>query len=130
MSSITTLTEREAVPVTFGDHTLWCEGFRAEETRAFSETSSADGGGLVTNSFPKLMKLTFSGRICDADSPLGFVAAASDMLRDGQSFTVEYRGLSFSDCRIQSFKAEDKGEAFIYAELSVLSTGAEEEEGR
>ena len=128
MSSITELTEREAVPVTFGSFTLWCESFRAEETRSVSEKATVDGKSLVTNSFPKLMKLTFCGRICDEASPLGFVAAAGGMLRNGTVFSTSYRGLAFTGCRVQSFKAEDKGEAYICAEISVLSSSVAEED--
>lgn len=126
--SITSLTKRGAEPVVFGDYTLWCESFRAEETRAVSERASVDGKDLVTNSFPKLMKLTFCGRICDETEPLGFVASVSDMLRSGRIFPLSYRGLRFADCRVHHFKAEDKGEDFIYAELSVLSSGTAEED--
>lgn len=121
------LTKRDAEPVDFGEFTLWCDSFRAEETRAVSERASVDGKGLVANSFPKLMKLTFCGRICDRNEPLGFVASASGLLRSGQHFSLSYRGLSFTDCCVQHFRAEDKGEDFIYAELSVLSSGAAEE---
>ncbi|MBQ6180207.1 MAG: hypothetical protein IJK31_00785 [Ruminococcus sp.] len=128
MSSVTELTKREAVPVVFSGYTLWCESFKAEETRVVSEKATVDGKGLVTNSFPKLMKLTFCGRICDETAPLGFVTAASGMLRNGTVFAVSYRGLSFTGCRVQSFKAEDKSEAFIYAEISVLSSSVSEEE--
>ncbi len=119
---VTTITNRESVPVTIGTLTLWCEDFKAAAVRSFTEESLVSGGAVVTNTCPKSMKLTFSGRICSGDAPLDFVKTASDMLRSGESYTVTYRGFAFGNCRVQSFSAEDKGEDFAGVSV-VLVTG-------
>lgn len=126
MNSVTTITSREAVPVVIGNMTLWCEGFKAAAVRTFAEEPLVTGGGTITNTCPKAMKLTFSGRICGGS--VDFVKAASDMLRSAQSFTVTYRGLVFSECRVQSFNSEDKGEEFIYAVITLVTAEAVGEE--
>jgi len=122
VNSVTTITNREAIPVVIGNMTLWCEEFKAAAVRTFSEEPLVSGGGAITNTCPKAMKLTFSGRICGG--PADFVKAASDMLRSGQKFMVTYRGLVFSGCRVQSFNSEDKGEDFIYAVITLITAEA------
>lgn len=118
---VTTITSRESVPVMIGTLTLWCENFKASAVRSFTEDPLVSGGAIVTNTCPKAMKLTFSGRICSGDAPLDFVKTASDMLRRGESYTVTYRGFVFGDCRVQSFNAEDKGEDFANASVTLIT---------
>ena len=126
MNSAATITKREAVPVDIGSMTLWCEEFKAAAVRTFAEEPLAAGGGTITNSCPKAMKLTFSGRIFGG--PLEFVKTASDMLRDDTTCSVKYRGLVFSGCHVQSFSSEDKGEDFIHAAITLISAEAVGEE--
>lgn len=126
MNSVAVISEREAVLVNIGSMTLWCEGFKAAAVRSFSEESLVTGGGTITNSCPKAMKLTFSGRICDGADD--FVRQASDMLRSTEVFSVVYKGLVFSGCRVQSFNSEDKGEGFVYAVITLVTAEAVEEE--
>lgn len=128
MNSVTTITDRESVPVTIGSLTIWCESFKAAGVRSFSEEPLVSGGGTITNTCPKAMKLTFAGRIFVSDGSLDFVKTASDMLRSGQSFTIAYRGLNFSGCRVQSFNTEDKGEDFIYGVISLITSETVEED--
>ena len=126
MNSVAVISERESVPVNIGSMTLWCEGFKAAAVRSFSEESLVTGGGTITNSCPKAMKLTFSGRICEGSDD--FVRQASDMLRSTESFSVVYKGLVFSGCRVQSFNSEDKGEGFVYAVITLITSEAVGEE--
>ncbi len=121
MNSVTTITKRESVPVTIGSLTLWCENFKASAVRSFTEEPLVSGGGTVTNTCPKAMKITFTGRICSSDAPLDFVKTASDMLRSDQPYTVIYRGITFGGCRVQSFNAEDSGEDFVYAVITLIT---------
>lgn len=121
MSSSVAISQREAVPVSIGSITLWCEEFKAEGSRIFSEAPSVSGDDIITNSAPKAMKLSFSGRISGGASPLAIIADISYMLRNNVSFSTGYRGLSFTDCRIQSFRAEDKGDDFIYASITLIT---------
>lgn len=129
MNTVTTISNREAVPVSIGTLTLWCEGFKAAAVRSFTEEPLVSGGETITNTCPRAMKLTFSGRIYAAGSdPLGFVRTASDMLRGDQSYAVSYRGLKFAGCRVQSFNAEDRGDEFIQAVISLITADAVGEE--
>lgn len=121
MSIAAKLSSRESVSVSIGDITVWCEEFKASAVKSFSEEATVSGNTALTNSCPHSMKLTFSGRICSEDSPLSFVMNANNMLRTQESFDVEYRGLLFSKCRVQSFSAEDKGEDFINASLTLVT---------
>lgn len=126
MNSVAVISERESVPVNIGSMTLWCEGFKAAAVRSFSEEALVTGGGTITNSCPKAMKLTFSGRICEGSDD--FVRQASDMLRSTEVFSVVYKGLVFSGCHVQSFNSEDKGEGFVYAVITLVTAEAVEEE--
>lgn len=117
----TKLTSREAVPVEIGELRLYCEEFKAAGVRSFSETASVSGVDVITNSCPKAMKITFSGRICDEESPLGFITYANNMMRSADELDISYRGVEFSGCRIQSFSAEDRGEAYISASITLIT---------
>ncbi len=125
---VTTITNREPVPVTIGSLTLWCENFKASAVRSFTEEPFVSGGAAVTNTCPKAMKLTFAGRIYSDDAPLDFVKAASGMLRSSESYNIVYRGLVFGRCRVQSFNAEDNGEDFICAVITLITEDAVSEE--
>lgn len=125
MNSVTTITNREAAPVAIGEMTLWCEDFKVAAVRSFTEDTLVTGGGTITNTCPRAMKLTFAGRICGSPD---FVKSASDMLRSDQPYTVTYRGLVFSGCRVQSFTAEDKDEDFIFAAITLITNEAVGEE--
>lgn len=128
MNSVTTITNRESIPVDIGSLTVWCESFKASAVRSFTEEPLVSGGETITNTCPRAMKLTFTGRVCSKGAPLDFVKMASDLIRSDQSYTVAYRGLVFSGCRVQSFNAEDKGEDFIYAVISLITAEAVGEE--
>lgn len=121
MSIITKLSSREAIPVSIGELTLWCEEFKASAVKSFSEEATVSGDTVITNSCSHSLKLIFSGRICSEESPVSFVQSVNNMLRTQESFNVEYRGLAFSQCRIQSFSAEDRGEDFINASLTLVT---------
>lgn len=128
MNSVTTISSRESIPVAIGDLTLWCEGFKAAAVRSFTEEPLVSGGETITNTCPRAMKLTFTGRICSGGAPLDFVRKVSDMIRSNKPYTITYRGLIFSGCRVQSFNAEDKGEDFIYGVISLITAEAVGEE--
>ncbi|MBP3309214.1 MAG: hypothetical protein J6L05_00155 [Ruminococcus sp.] len=117
----TKLTSREALPVEIGSFRLYCEEFKASGVRSFSETASVSGDDIISNSCPKAAKVTFSGRICDEESPLGFIVYADNMMRSAAELDISYRGVEFSGCRIQSFSAEDRGEDYISASITLIT---------
>ena len=119
----TVLSSRQPEEVEIGDFTIWCEYLKAQRKRVFTEKPSVTGADVITSSFPKEMLITLSGRICQPDAPLAFVESVSAMMQAGTAFDVEYRGLTFADCRVESFSAEDKGEEHIYSTLTLISAG-------
>lgn len=130
MTTVTTISDHESEPVEIGGFTLWCEGFKASAVRSFREEPLVTGGEVITNTCPRAMKITFSGRIFSGGD-LGFLKTVSDMLLSGQSYEVTYKGLVFSQCRVQSFNIEDNSDDFIQTVITIITTeqvGEEEEE--
>lgn len=125
--SASVLVKREAVPVKIGGLTLYCEGFKAYGARAVAEESSADGAAVITNNSARGTRLTFSGRVCTEGAPESFVLAANDMIRSGDTFTVEYTGMIFYACRLISYSFEDKGGEAALASVTLISTGGAKE---
>ena len=121
MSASTVISTRKAVPVAIGSVTLYCESFRAAAAMTVTEASAVSGGGIVTNSAPRCEKLTFTGRIADEEQPLGAVMELNNMLRAPEPFDVEYRGLVFPDCVIQSFTADDNGCDYIEVSVTLIT---------
>lgn len=118
----TAVMKKEAVPVRIGALLMYCEGFKAETSRAFSEKVSVSGDTFFTNTGEKALKITFSGRIYDEYVPLRFLLYTHGVLRENTALQISYRGVSFTDCHIQSFSAEDKGEGYIYASVTLVTT--------
>lgn len=120
MNTVTTISAHESQPVEIGGFTLWCEGFKASAVRSFREEALVNGGEVITNTCPRAMKLTFSGRIFSGGG-LESVKIISDMLLSGQSYEVTYKGLFFSQCRVQSFNIEDNSNDFIQAVVTLIT---------
>lgn len=125
MSCTAKLSSREAIPVNIGENlTIWCEEFKASAVKSFSEEATVTGNPTITNSCPHSLKITFSGRICNEESPILFVHNANNLLRTQAGFNIEYRGLIFNQCRIQSFNTADGGEDFIKASITLITAEA------
>lgn len=130
MNTVTTISDHESQPVEIGGFTLWCEGFKASAVRSFREEPLVNGGEVITNTCPRAMKLTFSGRIFSGGD-LGSIKTISDMLLSGETYDVTYKCLVFSQCRVQSFNAEDNGNDIIQAVVTLITTeqvGEEDEQ--
>lgn len=119
------ISKREAVPVAIGMITLYCESFKASAVTALYEQPTVIGTPIQTNKCKKATKLTLSGRVYDADSPLSVVTYINNITGKGTMF-ISYRGIRFSRCMMQSYTAEDKGDDFIYLTVT-LTTNSEAE---
>lgn len=107
MSADTELTCREALPVTVGVCTVYCDSFKATAVKAVSEETTVDGNSIITSSGLRAAKLTFSGRMYDTVQPLRFLAEISSPMSGSQTYTVTYRGMRFSDCIVQRYELTD-----------------------
>lgn len=118
----TQLSSREAYPVRIGALLLFCESFNAVRSRVFSEQSTVSSDTVFSGTNKKAMKITFEGRIYEPNNPLYFLRYADGFLNAGTSFQVEYRGVTFYDCYVQSYSCSDKGEDYIFASITLLTT--------
>lgn len=123
MSSITTLTEREAVPVNIGGTTVYCESFGITAARVLTEESTADGGTVLTNSAFRSSRLTFSGRVCTQSGGGELILGLNALVHSSAAFGIEYMGLVFTGCHMLSYTLEDKGGN--WADISVTVITAE-----
>lgn len=118
----TVLNSREAIPVKIANFVLYCEEFKASAVRSISEEPTVMGERAVTRSFPRAAKLTFSGRICNETNPLDFVMKANNALHAKVKYDISYRGITFLNCTLQGFTAEDSGEDYIKASVTVVTS--------
>lgn len=118
----TELNTREAVPVEIAGFTLYCEKFTASASRSISEKPTVSGKNAVTESYPHGTRLTFTGRIYSETDPLAFVMRINNCLHSDAEYSVVYRGLGFINCTIQEYAAEDCGEDFIKASVTVVTS--------
>lgn len=111
---------REAVPVSVGQLTLYCESFRAAADTVLYEQPTVIGGTVITNSCAKATKLTLAGRIYCGDGDLAVLTEINNM-NGSSGYTVVYRGVSFSDCTVKGYTAEDRGDDMLYVTLTLAT---------
>lgn len=118
----TVINSREAIPVTIANFVLYCEEFKASAVQSISEEPTVMGKRAVTKSFPRATKLTFSGRICSETNPLDFVVKINNVLHAKVKYDISYRGIVFLNCTVQGFTAEESGEDYIKASVTVVTS--------
>jgi len=118
-----TFSEREAYPVTIGDFVIYCEEFKAFADTSYTEKPTVSGVTKITDKCRKSTQIVLSGRVYDETSPMRFISYANSMTGGNSLFSVEYRGITFSQCRFKGYTAEDKGEDFIYVSVTLATAG-------
>ncbi|MBE6855960.1 MAG: hypothetical protein IJO99_05495 [Ruminococcus sp.] len=116
------VTLRKAYPVRVGDFVMYCESFRAEGTADFSQQSTVNGDTVISSSARRALKITVKGRIIDVYQPLRIILKTDSFQSAGGKCNVEYRGLVFNQCSVENFIAEDKGDDYIYATITLLTS--------
>lgn len=122
MSAVTELSHRTAEAVTIGDLTLYCDEFRASAAVVYSEQPTVSGDTVITNCCRRATRITFSGKCYDPEAPLSFLAGINDISTASDTYTIHYRGEVFSDCRVQSFSADDKGGDFFFVSITLITS--------
>ena len=117
----TALNSHKAIPVQIANFVLYCEEFKASAVRTVSEEPTVTGKNVVTKSFPRATKLIFSGRVCGETDSLDFVMKANNILHTKVKYDIAYRGIAFLNCTIQGFTAEDRGEGYIRATVTLIT---------
>lgn len=118
-----------SVPVNIGGIVLYCEKFKATGTKIFSEQNTVSGEGIITNYGKKAVRITLGGRICEAESPVGFIARMDALMKSDEVFGTEYKNTVFGKCRVQAFSAEDENREFISVSVTVTAEEVSEKSG-
>ena len=121
MSSSTSLTHKEAVPVVFGDHTVYTEKLKVTMTRILNEASTYSGTGVFTSNVYRAVRITLTGRISDDDDPMDFLIFLNTNLRSQRTFNFNYRNAHFTSCYIQHFEVEDIGADYTSVSLTLFT---------
>ena len=121
MSTSTTLTHNEALPVNIGTHTIYCDSIKVLMTKNFAENCSVTGSPLIEGIGYKGLKITFIGKIYSDESPYDFLAYLSDRARYNTSSNITYNGIVFNSCYIIHFDFEDSGENFSTVKITFIS---------
>ena len=116
------VTLRKAYPVRVGDFVMYCESFKAEGTADFSQQSTVNGDTVISSSARRALKITVKGRIIDVYQPLRIILKTDSFQSAGGKCNVEYRGLVFNQSSVENFIAEDKGDDYIYATITLLTS--------
>ncbi|MCR5707506.1 MAG: hypothetical protein K6G82_04465 [Ruminococcus sp.] len=122
---MSTICSREAVPVTIGQFTLYCESFRAAASTVLYEQPTVIGGTVISNRCVKATRLTLAGRVYCGAGDIPALTVLNNM-NGGSGLTVIYRGVRFTDCTVQGCTAEDRGDDMLYVTLT-LATAAQAE---
>lgn len=106
------LTSRQPEEVVIGSLKMYCESFKASQNAVLSERSTVNGDTLVTNKLRRAARLTFSGRLPADDLSIAEIGKLNNLIGCA-GISISYRGLTFSDCTVISYTAEDSGGSFI-----------------
>lgn len=112
---------RDGIPVTVGTLTIWTEEFKASAVKMINEETMIDGSEAVTNASPRSLKIVLKGRVVNERQSLAFILTANEQLRSADQFDVTYRGITFSNCYIQAFTAEDTSDEYIRVSLTLIT---------
>lgn len=110
----------EAVPVKIGYMDLYCENFKATAMAEITGQPTVSGLFQVTNNHRKLTKLTFKGRIYNENQSLLFMMMINGMTI-ATGYTIDYKGLRFSNCMIHSLIVEDNCGDFVNVSITVVT---------
>ncbi|MBO5572099.1 MAG: hypothetical protein J5926_05240 [Ruminococcus sp.] len=121
MSTVTEITSREAMPVTVGGCTVYCDSFRVSAVRAVNEETTVDGESVITSSGLRAARLVFSGRIYDETRPLRFLTDISSPMSGGQAYTITYRGIRFTGCILQKYELTDSCRDWTEVSLTLIT---------
>lgn len=122
MSTVTTVSRREATPVRIGAWLMYCEHFKAEGGRNYSEKSTVSGDAFFSNINQKALKITFEGRIYDEYLPLRGLLYTNAFMSSNGKCNITYRDAVFADCRVQSFTVDDVGEDYVNVSITLVTT--------
>lgn len=122
---MSTICSREAVPVTIGQLTLYCESFRAAASTVLYEQPTVVGGTVIANRCVKATRLTLAGRVYCGTGDIPVLTELNNM-NGASGLTVIYRGVRFADCTVQSCTAEDKGDDMLYVTLTLAAAAQAE----
>ena len=119
--SLTSLTSREAVPVTIGGVVMYCERFKASAVRSISENSTVNSDTVITNNSSRSTKLIFFGRICTDSSPDDFIFSFNDLVHSASPILVSYMGLDFNNCHMLAYTFSDNGGEWADVSVTLLT---------
>ena len=112
---------REPETISIGTFTFYCEKFRAVCTRYRSEKTTVSGDEVITNSGKRALKLTFYGRMSGDDQPTDLIYEMDALMKSGTAFSVDYKDVVFTDCRVLDFSTEDSGTGIIDASFTLYT---------
>lgn len=110
----------EAIPVKIGYMDLYCESFKASATAEITGQPTVSGLFQITNNHRKLTKLTFKGRVYNESKSLLFMMMINNMSY-AMGYTIDYKGLRFSSCMINSLIVEDNCGDFVNVSITVVT---------
>lgn len=123
MASFDRIISCQAHPATIGglDIVIYCDKFKAEGARAFSEKNTVNGKSIFSNSAKRAMKISIEGRVYDGERPFNIMDSLNAYIFLDSECDVEYRGITFGKCHVQSFRLEDKGGDFLSCSVTLLT---------
>lgn len=120
--------DTRSFPVTLGEVTFCVQSWQMTGQRIISEQPAADGACVITNSSQRGRRLVLEGIWVTDSEPDSLILLLDSYITSGSGFDFTLRQLSFSDCRLMKYTAEEKGdEPYIKLRLELFSSAAPEE---
>lgn len=105
------------VQVSIGDFILFAENIKITGNSIINEQSNISGCTSITNSSVKNTSVTLNGRLaCDSDFK-SFILYAENILRNKTNISFQYKNISFNQCILKSYSAENNDSGITDARL-------------
>ncbi len=121
MSTATSLTHNDALPLVIGTHTLYCHNVKVTMTKNVIENNSVMGGALLEGVGYRGLRVTFTCKIYNDDEPYSFLVYLCSRARSYTDYDITYNGVVFNNCYILHYDFEDSGENYSTVRITFLS---------
>lgn len=113
---------RDPVLIRLFELSVYVDGIRAEAAETLYEQPSVTGSAVLSNRCRKGSRIVFSGRCYDESAPMKFIATLNNMTGTYSGFTINYRGLVMTGCRLIGYTADDSGEDYLNVTFTVYTS--------
>ncbi len=121
MSTSTSLTHNEALPLNIGSYTLYCDNVKVTMAKNIIDECSVTGSPLLGGVGYKGLRVTFTCKIYNDENPYSFLVYLCTRARSYMNYDITYNGIIFKTCYFQHYDFEDSGKNYATVRITFLS---------